>query len=156
MTPERLALKRATVEMTKGVGGLEVGAGYTRVGKSMLAEYGSVQKPDCFAPIDVIADLEPLSRERSGWPHVTQALCKMMGGTFVPEPDAPVTGADLFETQSVLAREFSDVTGALCAGMRDGRWDPADGAELEKQCDELIIVAIRMRALARFTKGETA
>lgn len=156
MTPERLALKRATGEMIKGVGGLEAGSNYTRVGKSMLADYGSVHKPDCFVPIDIVADLEPLSRERSGWPHATRALCRMMGGTFVPEPELPVTGADLFAKLGTLHNEFADVTGAVCNGMRDGVWSSEDGAELERQLDDVIEIAIRMRALARLTKGDNA
>lgn len=156
MTPERLALKRATSEMIKGVGGLEAGAGFTRVGKSMLADYGSTNKADCFVPLDIVADLEPLARERSGWPHATQALCRIMGGVFVALPDSPVTGGDLFAKHAALAKEASDVTGAICAGMQDGKWDPQDGAELEKHCDDLLDVVIRMRALARQSKGEIA
>lgn len=151
MTPERLTLKRATADMVKGVGGLEAAASFTRVGKSMLAEYGSINRPDCFAPIDVIADLEPLARERSGWPHVTQALCKAMGGTFVPEPDAPVGEADLLFTMSRLSKEFADVTTALCTGLADGRWCERDGAELAAQLEDVIRVTIQMRALARST-----
>lgn len=156
MTPERIALKRATTDMVKGVGGIEAAAAFTRVGKTMLADYGSLNKPECFAPIDVIADLEPLARERSGWPHVVQALCRMLGGVFVPVPEAPVTGSDLFEKHAALAKEASDVTGAICAGMKDGKWDPEDGAELEKHCDELLVVVVRMRALARQSQGERA
>lgn len=156
MTPDRIALKRATSDMVKGVGGLEAAASFTRVGKSMLADYGSVNKADCFIPLDVIADLEPLARERSGWPHITQALCRLMDGVFVPLPDAPVTGADLFAKHATLAKEASDVTGAICAGMQDGKWDPEDGAELEKHCDDLLDVVIRMRALARHSKGQIA
>lgn len=156
MTPERIALKRATVDMVKGVGGLETAAPFTRIQKSKLAEYGSLNHPDRFAPIDVVADLEPLAREREGWPHVTQALCRAMGGVFVALPDAPVTGADLFGKLALLSTEFSHVTHAVCEGMRDGKWEPHEGAELERQLDDVIDVAIRMRALARQSQGETA
>ncbi|WP_210357628.1 hypothetical protein [Sphingomonas beigongshangi] len=156
MTPERILLKRATSDMVKGVGGVEAAAAFTRVGKTMLAEYGSVNRSECFAPIDVIADLEPLARERSGWPHVTQALCRTMGGVFVALPDVPITGSDLFEKHAELAREACDVTGAICDGMKDGKWDPEDGAKLEKHCDDLLDVVIRMRALARFSQGKSA
>jgi hypothetical protein len=157
MTPDRIALKRATSEMVKGVGGLEAGAVFTRVGKSMLADYGSPNKADCFAPIDVIADLEPLARERTGWPHVTQALCKAMGGTFVPEPEAPATGADLLSLSSQLSSEFNDAIGAVCAGLADGKWCSRDGARLDGELDQLLRVVVQMRAVARFTtEGATA
>jgi hypothetical protein len=155
MTPEKALLKRATADMIKGVGGCEAGVGFTRVRKTMLADYGSFNKPECFAPIDVIVDLEPLARDRSGWPHVTQALCKLMGGTFVPEPDAPALQADLLSMMSQLSNEFNDVTRAICTGLADGVWDTADGANLECQLDDVIRVAVQMRALARLTEGNS-
>lgn len=154
MTPERILLKRATTDMVKGVGGVEAAAAFTRVGKTMLADYGSLNRTDCFAPIDIVADLEPLARERSGWPHVTQALCRTMGGVFVALPDVAITGGDLFEQHAELAEQASDVTRAICAGMKDGKWDPEDGVELEKHCDDLLDVVIRLRALARHTQGD--
>lgn len=156
MIPEKALLKRATVEMIRGVGGLEAGAGFTRVGKSMLADYGSPNKPDCFAPIDVVADLEPLSRERSGWPHVTQALCKMMGGTFVAEPDAPATSADLLSLCAQLSDEFNDSVAAVCAGLADGTWCSKDGARLGGELDQLLRIVVQMRAVARHTSEGTS
>lgn len=155
MTPERLLLKRATVEMVKGVGGQDAAALFTRVRKSMLSDYGNENRPDLFAPIDVIVDLEPLAQERSGWPHVTQALCKLMGGTFVPEPDARATEESLLAVMSRLSTEFAEVTSALCTGLADKHWCEQDGAELESQLNDVIRVAIQMRALARSTEGKS-
>jgi hypothetical protein len=151
MTPEKALLKRATVEMIKGVGGQEAGEGFTRVRRSMLSEYGSPNHPNCFVPIDVVADLEPLARERTGWPHVTQALCRAMGGTFVPEPEAPVTGSDLLTLSSQLSSEFNDAIGAVCAGLADGKWCGKDGERLEGELEQLLRVVVQMRAVARFT-----
>lgn len=157
MTPEKALLKRATGEMIRGVGGLEAGAQFTRVGKSMLADYGSQNKGDCFAPIDVVADLEPLSRERTGWPHVTQALCKLMGGTFVAEPEVPATTADLLALSSRLSSEFNDAHGAVCAGLADGNWCRKDGERLEAELDQLLRVVVQMRAVARYnSEGASA
>lgn len=70
MTPDTLALKRATAETIKGVGGLEAAADFCRVGKSVLSDNQSPNRADSFIAIDVVADLEPLARERAGWPHV--------------------------------------------------------------------------------------
>lgn len=147
-------IKIAFGDLVRLVGDDAVAATITRVSRATIARYRSLSSADAeyFPPADVLADLERVA----GACPVTELLCHLAGGAFVAEPEAPVTGADLFEKQSALAKEFADVTRALCAGMRDGHWDPADGAALEKQCDDLIVVAIRMRALARFTKGETA
>lgn len=155
MTPDRIALKVATTEMIKGVGGLEAAAAHTRVGKSMLAEYGSPNKSDTFVPIDVVLDLEPLTRERSGWPHVTQALCKAMGGTFVAEPEVPATSADLLMLCSQLSTEFNDAVNAVCGGLADGKWCSRDGARLGGELDQLLRIVVQMRAVARHTSEGT-
>lgn len=154
MTPDTLALKRATAETIKGVGGLEAAAGFCRVGKSVLGDNQSPNRADSFVAIDVIADLEPLARERAGWPHVTQLLCQRMGGTFVALPDAPVEEVDLFAALSSLSAEFGDVTQAVCAGMADGKFCATDAREINRQLDDVIRVAASMRALCRAIEGE--
>jgi len=153
VTPENLALKRATAEMTKGVGGVEAGADFCRVGKSQLADYGNVNKADSFVPLDVIADLEPLARDRAGWPHVTQALCIRMGGTFVALPDVPATSGRLLEAMGDLSAEFNDATRTVCAGLADGDFCAVDAGQLIDDLDGVIRVAASMRALARSIKG---
>jgi hypothetical protein len=149
MTPEKIALKRAFAEMVRGVGGVEASAPFCRVGKTKLAEYYSESMPDRFAPIDVIADLEPMARERSGWPHVTSALCKMMGGTFLALPDRAPTTSDVFALLAALSKELSDTTGVVCKAMADGAFDDAEAAATERELDQLIAVAVEMRAHVR-------
>lgn len=153
MSPETLALKAATSDMIKGVGGLEAAAGFCRVGKSQLADYGSPSRPDSFVPADVIADLEPLARERAGWPHVTQALCRRMGGVFVALPEVPPSSGRLLELMSSLSGEFNDATGTVCRGLADGDFCAVDAGQLEHDLDDVIRVAVSMRALARSIKG---
>lgn len=153
MTPEALALKKATHEMIKGCGGLDAAEPYARVGTSNLSDYYNPNKPNYFVPLDVVADLEPLARAREGWPHVTQALCQTMGGVFVSLPDAPASGSDLLAMMSKLSGEFNDTTGAICAGYSDGVFCAADAEKLERELDDVIRVAVGMRALARSIHG---
>ena len=128
MTPERLVLKRATDAMLSGVGGQTKAAPHTRVGQSTLSSYASRHHSDAFVPIDVVADLEPLAQEREGWPHVTQALCQLMGGVFVPLPEVPAEGGDVLirvcaVDQSAIQREVRQLIekaaalGALVASI---------------------------------------
>src|SRR4051794_12231853 len=114
MTPELLAIKAATSEMIKGCGGLEASASFCRVGKSALGEYQSINKSECFAPLDVVLDLEPLARARDGWPHVTTALCRAMGGTFVALPEVPLTTSGIHLLLGDLSKEFAEATSAVC------------------------------------------
>jgi hypothetical protein len=155
MTPDLLILKRATSEMIKGVGGLEAAAGVCRVGKSVLSDNQSPNRADSFVAIDVVAELEPLARERSGWPHVTRALCRVMGGTFVPIPEAPATREDLLKLLADQAREQSDLTNAICAGLSDGKFDQADATKALAEVEDVIRVAAAMRAeLMTILEGE--
>lgn len=120
MTPEKLNLKRATGGMIKGVGGLEAAAEFCRVGKSALGDNQSVNKPESFVALDVIADLEPLARDRDGWPHVTRALAATMGFVLVKLPDAPASNADMLTLVGRHAKESADVSQSVCVALSDG------------------------------------
>ena len=120
MTPEKLNLKRATGEMLKGVGGLEAASGFCRVGKSALGDNQSVNKPESFVALDVIADLEPLARDRDGWPHVTRALAATMGFVLVKLPDAPASNADMLTLVGRHAKESADVSQSVCMALSVG------------------------------------
>ncbi len=120
MTPEKLNLKRATGEMLKGVGGLEAAAGFCRVGKSALGDNQSVNKPESFVALDVIADLEPLARDRDGWPHVTRALAATMGFVLVKLPEALASNADMLTLVGRHAKESADVSQSVCMALSDG------------------------------------
>lgn len=89
MSVARHALKRATDDMLAALGGQTKAAPFTRVGQSTLSTYASVHNRDAFAPIDIIADLEPLTRDSEGFPFVTQALCAVMGGCSCRCPMSP-------------------------------------------------------------------
>jgi hypothetical protein len=149
VTPDKIALKRAFEAMVRGVGGVEAAAPFCRVGKTKLAEYYSQQMPDRFAPIDVIADLEPLARERTGWPHVTSALCALLGGTFVVLPERPATAEDIFALLAALAKEMADATGVICKAMTDGHMDSDEARAAVAEIDALIAVAAEMRVLLK-------
>lgn len=146
MTPEKIDLKRATQEMIKGVGGLEAAAGFCRVGKSVLGDNQSVSRAESFIAIDVVADLEPLARERSGWPHVTRALCKQMGGVFVAVPEGRATGANLMGLLARKVKEGADVSSALCEALRDGVVEPTEARKVRSEITELMELLAAMDA----------
>jgi hypothetical protein len=152
MRPERIALKLATGEMIKGVGGLEAAAGFCRVGKSVLGDAQNVNCPDRWATIDVVADLEPLTRDREGWPHVTRALCHLMGGVFVTVPESAPVREDLIGSVGRLAKEAADVTQAVCAMVADGKCEPHEIAAARVQNSEaMAVLAALDRQLATMT-----
>ncbi|MBA15545.1 MAG: hypothetical protein CMN73_04230 [Sphingomonas sp.] len=153
MTPEKLHLKRATQDMIRGVGGLEAAAGFCRVGKSVLGDAQNVHCRDRFVAIDVVADLEPLARERDGWPHVTRALCREMGGVFVPLPQAE--GADSVETCLIaLASEFGDVAQAVREAMADKVWTLAEIEAATAELDQMDATSAKMRLSLKHKRRE--
>lgn len=158
MTPELLNLKRATAEMIKGVGGVEAAAGFCRVGKSTLSDAQNYRRPDVFIALDVVFDLEPLARDRTGWPHITRELCTAMGGVFVPLPEAQATRADLLALLATKARESSELTAAFIACCTTDDADPATRAAAArraiKELDDVVMVAMTMRAELETLEGE--
>lgn len=158
MTPEHLNLKRATAEVVRGAGGVEAAAGFCRVGKSTLSDAQNPNKEDCFLAIDVAFDLEPLARERSGWPHLTRAMCAANGGMFVPLPEAPVTREDLLMLLARKSRESADLTEAAIACCSNVDDNPAErraaARRATKELDEVIAVALEMRVALKSIEGE--
>ncbi|SNS53698.1 hypothetical protein SAMN06295912_108139 [Sphingomonas laterariae] len=159
LTPEKIALKRATGEMIKGVGGLEVAAMHCRVGKTRLAQAADARNPDNaeqFVAIDVVQDLEPLARGRAGWPHVLRELATSMGFDLVERPTAEPDSDDWHEQMSELAEAGAGITRGLCAALKgDRRITPHEIKEfgLIGQVDDLIGDAVRLRAMLKMVEA---
>lgn len=146
MTPEMIALKRATGEMIRGVGGLEVAAQYCRVGKSALSDNQSLNKTESFVAIDVVAALEPLARERDGWPHVTRALAEDMGFLLFKRPDAIPETADLLTLVGKLSHRNGEVAGEVCTALADGKVDRSEARLCRARIAIQMAVALELDA----------
>lgn len=116
-------LRTAFRRLVKAVGGVEAGAGMTRVSKTTLATYYDRNSvPQAWAPMDVIIDLE----DAAGEPLVTRELARALGYELVPAVDEPQS-AGMVDLLRIVA-EDSDAGGRF-AGLvlqvtRDGRLDP--------------------------------
>lgn len=156
MTPAKLGLKRATADMLKAGGGLEASASYARVGKSVLGDNQSPNKPDSFVAIDVVFDLEPLTRAAEGWPHVTNALCAANGGVFVQLPDVPASRAELLALLAGQTKESSELTQAICDGLSNGTFCARDAAKALVEAQQLLRASAAMCAELEFIVKEGA
>ncbi len=150
MTPELIAGKRATAEMIKGVGGVEASAEFCRVGKSVLSDNQNVNRADSFVAIDVVACLEPLARQREGWPHVTRWLCRRNGGAFVelPQPGA-ARGSDVHAAAARHAKESSEITAGLFSALSETRLTPDCVRQrgLVREAREAVEAAVQLLAM---------
>lgn len=117
-------LKNATRRLIKTAGGVEGAAYVTRVGKTVLSDYQSLDRPSHFMPIDVAADLEA----DTGKPIVTQALAQIAGGVFIALPrtvnNQPMLAAHLAKIMRKTGKiiEISGdalADGKLCGKERD-------------------------------------
>ena len=147
MKPELIAGKRATEEMIKGVGGFEAAAGFCRVQKSTLHEAASLNHPERFVPVDVVADLEPLAREREGWPHVTQWLCARMDGVFIPLPEAGPCEADVLRGFAALSREYGASSNTILDAAADGKVSATEAAKGAEDLFRVIVAAVGVHRL---------
>lgn len=146
MTPELIRIKCATGEMIRGVGGLEVAAQYCRVGKSVLGDNQSLNKPESFVAVDVVAALEPLARDRDGWPHVLTALADGMGLILFKRPEAVPDKADLLSLVGKLSQRNGEVAGEVCRALADGKVDYAEARRTRARLKMQIANALELDA----------
>jgi hypothetical protein len=109
---DRSRLKAATGRQIAAAGGLEAAARRTRVGKSELSTYQSVNHPDRFMPIDVVADLMGAGSPR----EILEALADLAGCVVVPL-DASPAGLDqdiatVGEDVALVFRDYADLVDA--------------------------------------------
>ena len=144
-TPEKLALKRAFVEIVRGVGGVEVAAMHCRIGKSLISEQGRPES-ESFPAIDVIHDLQPLARDRAGWPQVTRELAAQDGFVLVALPEVAESERDYLLQLCAMTKEHGDVAAALGRALADGVLTTAERAEVRAELWHVIEVAVALHA----------
>lgn len=113
---DRFSLKAAFRRLLKAAGGQEAAEMVTRGRHQTLNRYGNPKEEDCFAPIDVIADLEREIDE----PVVTQHLAEMNGYMLVKK-SAVSADANLLTHVSALAGESGQAVQAAIEALSDGR-----------------------------------
>ncbi|GAK33270.1 hypothetical protein JCM17846_18320 [Iodidimonas nitroreducens] len=150
------ALKLATRDLYRALGGQEVAADFAGRSQSRLSHYCNTTNPAMaaeFIPADILVRLEPLT----GIPYVTRLLAHASGYALVPlgvasKEDRPWAGrlADLI-------REAGDVAAHLADSLaEDGRVSAADVVrrDLHGEVREAIQVLVDLNAaLGRLDSG---
>jgi hypothetical protein len=143
---DRNALKTAFKREISILGGLEAAASCTRVGKSVLSEYGAIQAPASFPPVDVVLDLERIA----GLPLVTECLARSQGFRLLPI-ELPGEGDVVEALQAVttdVGQTMADALRACAGGLLD-----ADLRVLDRDLGELVRAAGMAHALIRGRLG---
>ena len=145
--PHHAVLKRDTKALIRAAGGLEAAAQYSRPNKTVLSDYQSASTVS-FMPIDVIADLEAVTRDTAGWPLLTRRLATMNGCSLVALPEPGSLDGNWFEQIATLTGDYSKVSQRLCNAASDGKVtaDEVEAADLISACDEAIHHLVNLRA----------
>ncbi len=125
-------------------GGAVAAEGYCRVNHAVLSGYANTNPEYAkrFPPADVIVDIEKLA----GQPLLTAELALQAGGVFVAVPEVPAGRVDLLQLLASQSKEASDVTAAICSALADGKIDSREGHKAIEEIDQLVRVAMQMRA----------
>ena len=141
-------LKAATRHLVRAAGGVEHAP--TRVGKSNLSDYGSINKSETYIPIDVVADIEA----DLGDPRVTRALADLAGYDLVPRTGTELAEVDLDRMVSALGSRYGQLCQVVERMEADGIRERHELRAAVESIDALIHVATRKRdAMVRALNG---
>lgn len=121
LDPRALSLKRAYRALVGAAGGQEEAARLCRrIRRHQTHSDYAAPNVDQFAPVDVIAELEEVTMNLPGWPHVTREMCARAGGMFVPAPQGAPDTADWLQRCARLLKEHADLSGGIARALADG------------------------------------
>jgi len=138
----RRGLKRATADLVHALGGIEGAAASLEKGKSVVGRWTCRNEPAHFIGVGDLADLEALAAR----PFVTEFLCKLAGGIFVPHIDLAADPGSLPFLVMRLSKELGEVAGEISTGLADGTMDDAERARALRELDDMMRVGAQVRA----------
>jgi hypothetical protein len=116
----RNAIKTAFKRLVVLAGGVDAAATITRVGRTILSDYGVPQLPDRHVPADVLLDLEMIA----GAPLVTEALASAQGFILLP---VNVGEGDVAEALARVSQSAGKTLSDGLQALRDGLPDAERG-----------------------------
>lgn len=131
-------LKTATRRLIDACGGVEAAALISRVGKTSMSDYQNIDKPDCFMPADVAADLE----RACGQALLTATLVRWNGGYFVKPKAEYGTARDFAARLPEMGKEYGEVMERTAFALSDGKMSSQDRLQLKKEIEESIAAHI--------------
>lgn len=110
------ALAVATARAVKAAGGLDACAGEASIGRSQLSRCGSVNETDSISIRDAVT-IDLIGQRQEGHPFIVRAMCRQLGGVFVPLPETHGAGEGLTLTVVELAGELGDLSDNVRAAV---------------------------------------
>jgi hypothetical protein len=153
LSPHLQSAKIAFGELVDTYGDQAAAAQETGKGQSRICAYISRNMPD-FAPLDVIDCLEDRTVGKDGWPHVTSWLARRRGAELVFPPDPSAPPMPITALLSDLARAQGQLSGGVLNDVKNGAIDPVDAWRHLAEADELVRVAVNIRAALKATADQ--
>lgn len=154
--PANQALTLAQARLIRAVGGQDAATGFCRINRHQtLSDYGN---PDHGAqmPVDVVRDLEAVTRGLPGAPHVTRELARQAGFALFSLPAAKPEGVAWPQHLACIAKETGEMVASLAKALADGKVDQAERQALLKHADKAIDSVIALRAALAAAAEDTS
>lgn len=145
LPPIQQDLKVASRELIRAYGGQDVTGKQFGRSQSRYCDAGS-NFTSTFLNINEVGELEDRTSAIPGHPIVTRALAKRQGFELVARPRALPAPEDLIQCVGELMAEGGDVMRAVAEALKDKVWSKAEAIEAGGHVDDLILVAVTMRA----------
>lgn len=136
-------LKTCWKLLVRDLGGIDAVAAATRTTRSLASEYGNINNPDRFAPVDVVLDAERIA----GRPRVTETLAVLQGFALVSIE--PREAGDLAAKLAEFGRDSSTLFADAAIALAHGNPTDAERAALQRDLAEIQrVVAEAVQLLA--------
>lgn len=139
------AQARAADRLIKAVGGVAPASEFCGKSEAQLSKYSRANYAESM-PISVVEDLEAVSHDIPGHPHVTRYLANRAGYVLFKKPEILATGADLLRLVAEQSKESGEIASALCNALADGKLESHEIADIRTEVADLIRNAVSMDA----------
>ncbi|NBW12163.1 MAG: hypothetical protein EBR82_29450 [Caulobacteraceae bacterium] len=134
------ALKLATGELVGSLGGIEGAAASLEKGKSVVGRWANRNDPDHFINVADLVNLELIAPR----PVVTEQMCKLLGGLFVPHVDLAADEGSLSWLVMQLSKELGQLSGEIANALADGMVTDTEASAAEGHLQDLMRVGHQM------------
>jgi len=136
---------RRARELIEAAGGVDAAGEEAGKSHSQMSKYGRANYADSM-PINVVEALEGITHGTVGHPIVTRYLAMRQGYALFPLREVTATGGDLLQLVARQAKESGDITQKVITALEDGITSPRECRDITREIDQLIDVAVCMRA----------
>jgi hypothetical protein len=146
--PEDQALKIAYEKSLDAAGGSAKAERYSRPKRRRHDEYANINT-DAFPAIDAVRDLDRVTKGAAGWPINLRAVAVQLDCAIVVLPEADAECIEFHEAMGAVAMQAGGLTNGLCQALKDRvvTADEVQGFGLLDQADELVTIAVNLRAM---------